>query len=357
MTSTMVSGSPPPGMAQEVIISADSHVMEPHDLWEARLPALFRDRAPKFPAPRVGEGFQHHPGGHDPRARVTEMAVDGVTAEVLYPTLGLTLFGQDDASLQEACFTVYNDWLIDYCRVNPERLVGVPCLSVYRIDQAVKELERCSKAGLKGAIVWQAPHPDLPLYSEHYFPLWEAAQALDAPVSLHILTGHNYTKQPEKRKGPELYRGSVNLKTGEAANALFELIFYGILHRYPGLKLVVVENEIGWMPFYLQQWDYYYRRFLKSEPLSLDREPSAYFARQVYATFFNDTVGGRCLEWWGQNNCMWSNDFPHPNSTWPHSRQVIDRDLGHLPNYVRAKLVRDNVEQLYGLSIPEAAAK
>ena len=127
MTSTMVSGGSPPGAAREVIISADSHVMEPHDLWETRLPAAFREGAPKFPAPRVGEGFQHHPGGHDPRARITEMAVDGVTAEVLYPTLGLTLFGQDDASLQEACFTVYNDWLIDYCRRSEERRVGKEC--------------------------------------------------------------------------------------------------------------------------------------------------------------------------------------------------------------------------------------
>src|SRR2546421_9018001 len=92
---------------EEVIISADSHVMEPHDLWSNPLSGRFGDAAPTFPPPKVGEGFQAHPGGQDPRARITEMETDGVSAEVLYPTLGLSLFGLDDAALQEACFRVY----------------------------------------------------------------------------------------------------------------------------------------------------------------------------------------------------------------------------------------------------------
>jgi predicted TIM-barrel fold metal-dependent hydrolase len=77
-------------------------------------------------------------------------------------------------------------------------------------------------------------------------------------------------------------------------------------------------------------------------------------ANQVYATFFNDPVGGRILEWWGHDTMMWSNDFPHPNSTWPHSRQVIQRDLGRLPAEVRAKLVKDNVQRLYHMRVPAA---
>src|SRR5579862_9035260 len=92
----------------EIIVSADSHVMEPHDLWTNGVPARLKDQAPVFPPPKVGEGLQHHPGGNDPHARIKEMAQDGVSAEVLYPTLGLSLFGQDDPELQEACFRVYN---------------------------------------------------------------------------------------------------------------------------------------------------------------------------------------------------------------------------------------------------------
>jgi predicted TIM-barrel fold metal-dependent hydrolase len=339
--------------AAEIIISADSHVMEPHELWVQRLPAAFADTAPRFAAPKVGEGLLQHDGGFNAHVRIREMAEDGVSAEVLYPTLGLKLFGLDDAALQEACFRVFNDWLIDYCQVNLDRLVGIACISVYDIDHAIQELERCKKAGLRGALIWQAPHADLPFYSDHYDRFWAAAQDLEMPLSMHILTGHNYSKNMDERDGVEHYRGSVNLKALDAVNAVFDFLFYGILDRFPRLKLVIVENEIGWIPFFLQQWDYYFRRFRKVNPPPIDLEPSEYFKRQILATFFNDAVGGHNLAWWGEDNCMWSNDFPHPNSTWPHSRQVIERDLGGLSASARSKLVRENVAKLYGMRIPE----
>ncbi|MBI4523089.1 MAG: amidohydrolase [Deltaproteobacteria bacterium] len=341
--------------SQEIIISSDSHVMEPPDLWVNGVPARFRDGAPRFPEHKVGEGFQKHAGGHDPRERIKEMATDTVSAEVLYPTLGLSLFALDDPELQEACFRVYNDWLIEYCRVALDRLIGVPCISTYNIQHAVEELKRCKDAGLKGATIWQAPHPDLPLHSNHYDPFWAAAQEMDMPVSLHILTGHGYSKSPEKRKGVEHYRGSVNLKLSEVTNALFDVIFYGVLKRYPKLNFVLVENEVGWIPFYLQQWDYYYRRFKEQNKPPIDEDPSAYFKRQVYATFFNDAVGGKTFEWWGEDVCMWSNDYPHPNSTWPNSRKVIERDLGHLPLEKRTKLLSTNVARLYSMDLSKIA--
>jgi uncharacterized protein len=337
----------------ELLISADSHVMEPHDLWTKALGSRFGDQAPAFKPLKVGEGFQHHPGGHDPRERIKEMAQDGVSAEVLYPTLGLSLFGLDDAALQEACFETYNDWLIEYCQVNFERLVGIAAIPVYDVAKGVKELERCREAGLRGAIIWEAPHASLPFYSDHYLPLWEAAQKLEMPISLHILTGHNYSKNGMRPDGVEHYRGSVNLKLADAANAVFDLVFYGILNRYPELKVVMVEHEISWLPFLEQQWDYYYRRFKAVNPPPIDREPSEYIHRQVYATFFNDAVGGKNLGWWGHDNCMWSNDFPHENSTWPRSREVIARDLGNLPDDVRAKVVRENVLRLYKMPVPQ----
>src|SRR5579862_1995237 len=140
--------------AGEALISADSHVMEPHDLWTRSLGARFGEKAPAFKPLKVGEGFQHHPGGNDPKERVKEMSEDGVSAEVLYPTRGLDLFGQDDPELQRACFQVYNDWLIEYCQEAPDRLIGVAAISVYDPAMAVHELERCRKAGLKGAIIW-----------------------------------------------------------------------------------------------------------------------------------------------------------------------------------------------------------
>src|ERR1051325_740433 len=94
----------------EILISADSHVMEPHDLWEKGVPEALRADAPRFKPIPVGESFQRHPGGQDPNARIKEMETDGLSAEVLYPTLALSLFALDDARMQEACFPGFQTW-------------------------------------------------------------------------------------------------------------------------------------------------------------------------------------------------------------------------------------------------------
>ncbi|HEY7216826.1 MAG TPA: hypothetical protein VH985_00435, partial [Candidatus Binatia bacterium] len=122
-------------LAGQKIVSADSHIMEPVDLWEKGLTPSLLAKYPKYP-PRNSPGEK--PGGWDPRARLGEMEVDGVSAEVLYPTFGLRLFALEDAELQEACFKIANDWLIDYCRTAPGRLVGIPMISLYNIKNAVK---------------------------------------------------------------------------------------------------------------------------------------------------------------------------------------------------------------------------
>ena len=180
-------------MAQdEILVSADSHVLEDPQLWKQRLPAALRDRAPEFPALKVGGNFQARPGGHNPKFRVGEMAQDGVSAEVLYPSFGLDLFGLTDVALQEACFRVYNDWITEFCAEVPGRLFGIGTLSVYNIDNAILELERCKLAGLRGVLIWQAPPPELTFIEPHYERLWAAAEEMDMPINMHILTGHPF---------------------------------------------------------------------------------------------------------------------------------------------------------------------
>ena len=309
------------------------------------MPAALKERGPKFP-PRQAAGQK--PGGSDSKVRLEEMAVDGVTAEVLYPTLGLRLYAMKDAEAQEACFQIANDWLMEYCQVAPDRLVGIPMISMYNIKNAIKELERCKKGGMKGALIWQVPPENLSFTTDYYEPFWESAQDLNMPVNLHILTGFNYSQN----LGIEAYRASVNLKLADAANALFDIVFSGVLDRFPRLKIVLVENEIGWIPFFTHEWDKYYIRHSPRRPISIKKLPSEYVNKQVYATFFSDPTGGRLLDWWGSDICMWSNDYPHPASTWPHSREVIARELGHLPQAVLRKVVRENVVRLYDLKVP-----
>ena len=351
-------------VVDELLISSDSHVIEPEGLWKERLPKAFRDRAPGFGGRRRGD----QPGAMVKSERVGEMAADGVSAEVLYPTHGLKVLSLDDPGLEAACARVYNDWLLDYCRAAPDRLIGLAMLSMYDVEGAIEEMERCQKEGLHGAVIWQVPAPELPFTSDHYDRFWAAAQDLDMPVNLHILSGHGYSREralapaptpgyetpPRGDRGIESERRSVNRKLAQAIDSLYDLIFSGVLERFPRLKVVLVENEIGWIPFVLEQWDYYFKRHgADRRSVSLSRLPSEYFNDQVYATFFNDAVGGHLLSWWGTDNCMWSNDYPHGNSTWPHSREIVARDLGSLPAEARAKVLRGNVARLYNLRVPE----
>src|SRR6266436_1557590 len=170
-------------MAELRVISADSHVMEPADLWQARLDKKFRDQAPRvvknenragfsftapgmtpFPAAggfaigKSGDELKEHltkgyeaarPSGWDPAERLKDQDVDGVEAEVLYTTLGMRLFSLEDAALQRACFRAYNDWLAEFCSFNPKRLVGNALVSLEDIGEGIKELERCARIGLR----------------------------------------------------------------------------------------------------------------------------------------------------------------------------------------------------------------
>ena len=129
--------------------------------------------------------------------------------------------------------------------------------------------------------------------------------------------------------------------------------------RTPRLKLVLVENEIGWTPFLLEQWDYYFERDgTNREGLAIKKLPSEYFHGQVYSTSFKiDAVGGHMLSWWGADNCMWSNDFPTATRPGPDSRQIVARDWAILPAGLRAKLVRENVARLYDMPVPSPALR
>jgi predicted TIM-barrel fold metal-dependent hydrolase len=376
------------GAMSELLISADSHVLEPSDLWTKGLPVSMRGRAPHvllderrgmwmvgseevtpqpitftfvagvnlddLPAMHKAGYAAARPGGWDPKERLEDMITDGVSAEVLYPSLGLGLYWIKDAAFQEACFRAYNDWLIEYCSAMPERLIGIAMISMYDVDHAVAELRRCKDAGLRGALIWERP-PDTHSFTKtENDPFWAAAQEMDMPVALHILTDHGYTKWRVETNptGVERFRPSVMLQH-EIELALFDLIFSGVLERFPDLKLISVENEYNWLANLLVRMDKAYERFRREFPISLNMKPSEYVHRQVRVTFFNDAIGPLTLPYIGTDLLMWSSDYPHQNSTWPHSRDVIARDLGNLPAADREKLVSRNVIELHKLRIPQ----
>jgi predicted TIM-barrel fold metal-dependent hydrolase len=331
------------------LVSADSHVIEPTELWADVLPRDYWGDAPAT--------FSQRPGGFDPKARLDEMTTDGVSAEVLYPSLALKLFALEDPAQQEESFRRYNNWLAEYCSVSPARLVGIGAVSTYDIDHAVAEAKRCHAEGLRGIEVWQSPHPDLPFDGRHYDPLWQACAGLGLPVSLHILTGYDYSQEIYRQgssltgTGLPMYRLSINLKLLAIMDSLMEIVLSGTLDRFRELEFVLVENEAAWLPFFIDQWDYYFERFRDKNPVNLTRPPSVSFTDQVHVTFFRDPNIGLVVERFGPDNFMWSNDYPHGNSTWPHSREVVNDRLGGLDRPTFDKLAFENACGLYGIDL------
>ncbi len=335
--------------ALPLLISSDSHVMEPSWVWE-QLPSPHRETVQEMIG-RVGFKPSSLPvGAGDSQARLADQERDGVQAEILFPNDGMGIFGLDDGATQAAAFTVYNDWLANFCKTAPKKFFGVPCVAAYDMQRAVAEMHRGLDMGLTGVMVWQVPDPELPFTSDHYEPLWAAAAEAGAPVHMHILTGHSYARTQRKSIGFERIRGAVNKKQNDTINALFDLVFSGVFDRHPKLRVVLAESECGWLPFVLQQWDYYFERFRKTQPMGIERKPSEIFTEHVYCTWLEDFSGTRQFTWWGQENLMWSNDYPHPNTTFPFSKENIVHHIGNLPKDIQNKLVRDNAIRLYGLA-------
>jgi predicted TIM-barrel fold metal-dependent hydrolase len=376
-------------MAELQLISSDSHVSEPPDLWAERLDIKYRDRAPRVilnPEGQEGayfvyEGYPPHnlaiglgagrtpeelaaflktgtyadarPGGWDPAQRLPDMELDGVEAEVLYTTLGFRLFWLKDAGLQRACFRVYNDWLAAYCSYAPKRLKGLALISLYDPKEGAQELQRCANLGLKGAMIWCSPPADQPYSSEIYDPFWAAAQDLDMPVSLHAITG---MERIPWEYGAEKRAMRSTVTPHEIEKSFSILILSGVLERFPRLKIVSAENNCGWLPYYLQRMDRGFARFGPSGtvtpwPTKLILKPSEYFRRQMYCTFIDDSFGVASRHWIGVDNVMWSSDYPHTASTWPHSRDIIERDFKEVSEVEKRKIVRENVAQLYGFDL------
>jgi uncharacterized protein len=331
-------------------ISADSHMTEPPDLWEKRLPDALRDRAPRIPNRDTSSGHERA-GGWDPYERLKDQAYDGISAEVLYPSRGYAAYTVGDTELEEACCRAYNDWMIEFCSVAPQRFWGLALISLWNIEHAVKELERCRKAGLRGAAIGLVPAEELLYGSDHYDRFWAACQDLAMSVNMHINSGPGRLKfSPQQRSGlmPD---GAAGHKW-DCMKAVGNIVAAGVLERYPGLNVVLSEAGVGWIPFFAQEFDYYQMSFAPS-PSGLGRQrdiprpPSEYIYRQVYGAFIQDTVGCKLLPDYGLDTFMWSNDYPHSACIWPGGTRFIAQDLGHLTPEARARVLCGNAVRLY----------
>lgn len=359
------------------IISADSHVTEPPDTYTKRIDPKFRDRAPRIvrheslgdifqidgmkqPIPMglvaaagkdaaelatFGVKFEElHRGGWDPDARLADQDRDGVDGEIIYPTVGMALCNHKDIDYKKACMDAYNLWMAEYCAAHPDRLFGIGQTAMRSPAEGIEDLRRIKEFGFKGVMMPGEPGQedyDSPIYA----PFYEAAIDLGLPLSFHILTSRS---DHNKVRGPKL-NGFLSIIRG-CQDIIGMFILGGVFERHPKLKLVCVEADAGWVPHFMYRMDHAFKRhryWLPAETLS--KLPSEYFREHVYVTFQDDWVAFQMKDMCNIRRLMWANDFPHSDSTWPWSQDVLREHTQGLTEQEKDLILHDNVAELYQL--------
>jgi predicted TIM-barrel fold metal-dependent hydrolase len=365
-------------MADFTIISADSHVSEPPNLWLERMERKYRERAPRIerygdsdcfvyegqaaPHP-IGLGVMAgkkpeefkamgvkledcRPGGWDTQARIADQKIDGLDAEVVYPTLGMGLYVMPDAELKAVSLRAYNDWLAEFCAPAANRLIGAALLPVDDVEVAVEELRRTREKGLKGALIPASPPPNRNYNDPAWDPLWAAACDFDVPLSLHIGSGKKFVISP----GQGAAEIMITMEPLSMQEPVATFIWGAVFERFPKLRIVSVESGVGWLGYLLERMDHVYLKHRFWTQSALKKPPSEYFYDHVYATFQEDRIGMKIALDVGAHNLMWANDYPHTDTTWPESRKVIDEHFRDFPVEARDQIVGGNAARIYHLS-------
>jgi predicted TIM-barrel fold metal-dependent hydrolase len=378
------------------VIDVDTHLTEPPDVWTARMPARLHDRVPHIerldgkdvwmadgnfigapgfysmagwdgvlPASVPGSYDDIHPSMYDPGARVAFLDEQGIHAQVLYPNVGgfgngyFTTLADRDFAL--ACVQAYNDFLSDWTSVAPDRLVAVTALPFWDVDLAVAELERCHAKGHRAVNFCNQPqdHGMPPLAHPHWDPLWAAAQEAGLSVSFHVGGGSMGTQFEDTAEMGWMtnFAKVSSLIFLDNIRCVTDLIFGGVCHRFPDLKLVSVESGVGWIPAMLETCDWQWRNggVLDEHP-EYDLLPSEYFRRQVYGCFwFEEDAAVEALRRY-PDNILYETDYPHPTCQHPgprtpaqRPRDYASRALAGVPESVLAKVLHDNAARIYGL--------
>jgi len=288
----------------------------------------------------------------DPVKRREDQERDGVAAEIIYGIIGISrgLFAGGGIASPEtlaAVYRAYNQYIAEFNRTEPGRYVGLGCLPNHDAQVAADELRHCATLGLRGAVLvpWGAA---MPVWHAMWEALWSAAEETGLVVSFHVFEGGGATVGYEVKgiRHPAVIGSWTVVAPMQMDEILVSLILSGVCERHPRLRLVLGESGIGWLPYVLERLDDTYEERL-ADDLRLPLPPSAYFKRQVWATFQKDFHGVEAMARLAPDNVMWGSDYPHRDGTWPFSQKAIAEQFARVAPEVQRKMLWENVRRVY----------
>ncbi|MDH4146927.1 MAG: amidohydrolase [Acidimicrobiia bacterium] len=365
-------------------ISADSHIVEPPNCYTDYIDPRWRDVAPKIvkndqgvdvfaidglrnPIPlgmlaaagvpadevkayRKANFDQIAPAAYDPDARLEAQDRDGVGGEVIFASVGMVLCSHPDYDYKRACMTAYNRWLSEFCSAHPTRLFGLAQSAVSSVDEAIEDMVAAKELGLVGMMMTGNPqhedydHPD-------YDKLWDAAVEMDLPICFHILTSKDYDAATAL-KSPRGHSANafMNLTRG-VQDILGLFVFGGVFERHPDLHMVVAEADAGWVPHWMYRSDHAAMRWGSSIKRTISRQPSEYVLSNCHFTFQDDRTAYESAVMVDSDCLMWASDYPHTDSTWPWSQDVLADQTSHLSEAQRDRALHDNAAAVFHLGV------
>ena len=365
------------------VLDTDCHQMEPAEIWAEYIDPEFADRAPTLE--EMGNGrtsmvVENEPlakqdgsypmdakefleatvrgmkrferaraTGFNPASRLEDMEEQGVDAQVIYPTVGGQLLGKPfrDPELLAACCRAYNDWSLEYCSIASEKLLMAAMLPVQSPALAIEEAHRASEKGASAFYIRPNPIDGRNYYHEDLDPLWATLAELGKPICIHD-SGSPHLPSFGDRMHTHT-SGHIIAHPFEAMVAMMTLIWYGIIEKYPRLRIVHVEADAGWLPYWLQRMEQHYQFSGNAEHPLLKRRPTEYFKSNFLVACRGDEMTlPSVVELVGADYLTFNTDYPHPDGTWPSGFEALEKQPLSEENI--RKIFWDNAAGVFGLS-------
>jgi uncharacterized protein len=366
------------------IVDVDCHMMEPDWLWERHIEDRYKSAGPKMGIAAAsgrrtflveGEPFTREKGkypmaapaffktvakamerfkrasatGFSPQSRLQDMDEQGIDVQILYPTFAGQMLGRrfNDAELLAACCRAYNNWAIEYCSANTQRMRCAAILPMQDVDKAVAEANRAAKLGAVSFYVRPNPVDGSSIFDDYYLPLWTEVERLGLPISTHDSASSSVPSFGDRMNTH--VSGHILSHPFEAMAAMTGLIWYGVLEKLPKLKVVHVEADGGWVPYWLQRMEQHWNYGGNSEHEYLTKAPTEYFKSNFWVAFRGDEPTMKAaVELVGDENFLWDTDYPHPDGTFPWGIDAMMRQpIGQAS---KRKILWDNAVRAFNLN-------